>query len=290
MILPEIWRRMVAQEKWAVGNGRGLFASSELKHAVGAALRRLFFRGLFHALQHFLKIVPRKEPAVQNHARNFLDVADVLKGIGVEENEVGDFSVLDGAELIFHVKKARGIELCRLQGFKRGEASSHEALQFLVQAEARKNVDAGWRVRAGEKGHACFVQQLNDLELLLKEFLAGFEVVGTEFGFDLFREFLPGLVLPVGRNILGAGVFAEVGNVNEVAAAFPDERRTLPGLVFREKRAESSGTCRVVGSEEAGLALVALKEFVLERRAAFKNPDLMLEAAHAGLRNFARAH
>src|SRR5215471_13442391 len=147
LILPEIWRRMIAQENGAVEKSRhrDFFES---KNAAVAALRRLFFCRFLHTLQHFLQVAPRKKPAVHNHTGNLLAVADIGERIAIQKHKVRDFSILDCAQLVFQLKKARRVNCCGLQGFERGETRRDKALQLLVQAEARENVDAGRRIGA----------------------------------------------------------------------------------------------------------------------------------------------
>src|SRR5215472_2413965 len=267
------------------------FLGSEDRGAGGARGHggSVLFGDVFDLLKDVLQVGAREEAAVEDDAADFLRVANVVEGIGVQEHEVGNLALFDGAELILHGEEMRRMERGRLKSFERSKARGDEALHFLVQTEAGKNVHAGRSVGASEKGHTGLVEQPDDFKFLVNEFFAAFERLGIEIGFDFFGEFFPGLVFPGSGNVFSARVFAEIGYIDEVAATFPNERGALPGLILGEERGEFGSTGGVVGFEKFGFAFATLKEGVLEGRTAFEDADEVFEAVHTGVGHFAGA-
>src|ERR1700730_4032589 len=107
-----------------------------------------------------------------------------------------------------------------------------------MQAEPRENVDTRWRVGSGEKWNDFFVEQANHFELLAQEVLANGQVVATISLRDFIGEALPGLGFPGGGDVFRTRVFGEIAHVDQVAAAFPNQCGTLPGLILSENRGE----------------------------------------------------
>ncbi len=103
-----------------------------------------------------------------------------------------------------------------------------------MQTEPGEDVHSRWRVGPREELHSILVQHLNDFEFLAQEHLADRQIIFAIALRDLLGEPFPGLCLPSFRHILRSRVFAEVRRVNQISAAFPHQRRTLPRLILRQ--------------------------------------------------------
>jgi hypothetical protein len=67
-------------------------------------------------------------------------------------------------------KEASRVDRRRLQRLQRSESRRDESLQLEVEADARRHVDTGRRVRSREERHARGVQLPHDVELVIDEF------------------------------------------------------------------------------------------------------------------------
>jgi hypothetical protein len=65
--------------------------------------------GGFHLREKFVEGLTGEVMAVGDDGGDLLRVRDVLDGIGVEKDDVGELVWFDGAELIFEVKEVSGI-------------------------------------------------------------------------------------------------------------------------------------------------------------------------------------
>ena len=63
----------------------------------------------FHLREKFVEGLTREVMAVGDDGGDLLSVRDVLDGIGVEKDDVGELAWFDGAELIFAVEEVSGI-------------------------------------------------------------------------------------------------------------------------------------------------------------------------------------
>lgn len=65
--------------------------------------------GGFHLREKFVEGLTGEVMAVSDDGGDVLGVRDVLDGIGVEKDDVGELAWFDGAELIFEVEEVSGI-------------------------------------------------------------------------------------------------------------------------------------------------------------------------------------
>src|SRR5215472_2490303 len=100
------------------------FLGSEDRGAGGARGHggSVLFGDVFDLLKDVLQVGAREEAAVEDDAADFLRVANVVEGIGVQEHEVGNLALFDGAELILHGEEMRRMERGRLKSFERSKA------------------------------------------------------------------------------------------------------------------------------------------------------------------------
>src|SRR5207302_8027745 len=143
------------------------------------------------------------------------------------------------------------------------ETCRDESLQLLVQAEPGKHRHAGWGIGPGKEWNARFVHGFNDLEFFLDEASASKKVVSIVVH-DLVREALPGDIFPVGWNVLGERIVRSVVQLQQISAAFPDQRGALPRLVLRQQRKQRFSAFGIVGRQKFALALPAFEELIFE--------------------------
>ncbi len=127
------------------------------------------------------------------------------------------------------------------------------------------------------------MEHLDYFQFFVQELFAGSQIVAGNFFLYVGSHLLPGFIFPVRGNVFGARVFAVVGYVDQVAASFPDQRGTLPGLILGENFGEFCCALWIVAGEKFGFVLVTFQEFVFQRRAAFKDTDEMFKAIHSGV-------
>ena len=142
-----------------------------------------------------------------------------------------------------------------------------------MKAETWKDVDAGRSVRSGEKWNICLVEFLDDVELVLDEFLPYRERIGIEVFDDSGGEFGPAFFAPEDRSIFAVGILCNVNRVDEPLTALPIESGALPGLIFCEELNQGGFTRRVVSLQEAAGTFRAFQQFVFDGRAALKNTN-----------------
>ena len=108
----------------------------------------------------------------------------------------------------------RGIEGGGLESLERGEAGCDEALQFEVEADARKDINSCGGVGAGEERDSGGVEFANDVELVGDEFFADGERVGVEGFHDALLRGGPVFFDPGVRGVGEVGVFGVVDGVD----------------------------------------------------------------------------
>ena len=128
-----------------------------------------------------------------------------------------------------------------------------------MKAETWKDVDAGRSVRSGEKWNICLVEFLDDVELVLDEFLPYWERIGIKVFDDSGGEFGPAFFAPEDRSIFAVRILCDVNRVDEPLTSLPVKGRALPGLIFCEELNQGGFTRRIVGFKEAGGTLRAFQ-------------------------------
>src|SRR2546430_12157948 len=149
-------------------------------------------------------------------------------------NQNYELSTYHLSQLIFHSEKTRSIYCPDLQCFDRSKSRGDETLQFLVEAVSREYMNTGWRIRSRKKRHPGLVQGPHDLEFFLDEFLARHEIIRAVALRNFLGESLPRPAFPRCWHIFHARIFAVVAHVDQIAAAFPHQRGTLPRLILRQ--------------------------------------------------------
>lgn len=117
---------------------------------------------------------------VKDHRGDGSRVADVVEGVAVEEDEIGELVRLDGAKIRGAMQEDCGIDRCGLECLKRSEAGGDKALQLAVQADSGKDIHSCGGVGSSEEGNSRGLQTVNDAKLMLDEVFAGREGIGVE--------------------------------------------------------------------------------------------------------------
>ena len=136
-------------------------------------------------------------------------------GFASSSTRSASFPFLDRSQPIVHAQKLGRIQRRGLQRLHGRESRGHESLQFLVQAETRKNVNAGRRVRSREKRNSGAMHRVHDFQFFFHEALPGREIVGVEVVHDLLGEAFPRHIFPICGSVLGAGVMDEIGLIDQ---------------------------------------------------------------------------
>lgn len=88
--------------------------------------------------EHLVERSPRNELASIYDGGNSLRVADIVERIGIQQNQIRDFSRLNRAEILLLAQESRRVQRGRLQSLHGREPGLHQETQFIVQAEAWK--------------------------------------------------------------------------------------------------------------------------------------------------------
>ena len=154
--------------------------------------------------------------------------------------------------------------------------------EFVVEAEAGEDEDAGSGVGAGEEWNAGAVHVGNHFQIAREIFFAEFERIFLQVGHHLVVEALPGDIAPIGRNVFAERIVCEVALIEECAAALPGERRALPRLRFGEQREKCVAFFLVGGAEQKLRVALAVDEFLFFAGAAFETAHQVLDAFLTG--------
>ena len=103
-----------------------------------------------------------------------------------------------------------------------------------MEAETGENVDTGWSICSGEKRNVGLVESLDDVELVLDEFLPDGKRIGIEVFYDSGRKFGPAFLAPEHGRIFTVRILRDVNRVNQPLSALPVKSGALPGLIFCE--------------------------------------------------------
>src|SRR5580765_8587206 len=116
-----------------------------------------------------------------------------------------------------------------------------------MQTKAGKDVDTRMRVGSGEKRNPSAMHRVDDYKLFLHERFSRSEIVSIEIVFNLLSKPLPRHIFPVCRDILGASVMSKVSLIDQIAAALPHQRWTLPRVILRQQSEQGLCPLRIVG-------------------------------------------
>src|SRR5438046_9761948 len=110
-------------------------------------------RNSSHGVNQFCRVV---SDAVLEYDFSILDVFDFLRGIALDDNQVGSFARSDGSNAIGVAQKLCPVGGCDVNRFEGGEPCLDQQLDFTLVAESGKNAsDACW-IFAGKQGPAGF--------------------------------------------------------------------------------------------------------------------------------------
>ncbi len=145
------------------------------------------------------------EDAVFYGDEGFADVADVLCGVAVDQDEVGEFAGSDGAEIFIHAHDAGGVEGGVLQDDVGGDAGLDVEFEFAMEGES------GHAVGAVFDGEAGAVEKSGEFEHFGEGFFVGVvhawgrsHAGGEKAAADLGGETV-GHGFESGRNLAGVG-------------------------------------------------------------------------------------
>ena len=128
----------------------------------------MIFGELFFAPEELIESGTIEKSAAQDDGADFAGVADIVEGIGVEEDKVGAFSLFDRARVFGGVKKFRRVRGGGLKGLERCQAGLDQQLQFVVKTVTGENIRSGG-IGTGENLDAGFLHFGDDKHGLLQE-------------------------------------------------------------------------------------------------------------------------
>ena len=139
-------------------------------------------------------------------------------------------------------------------------------------------------------GIAGLMHRVYDFQFFLHEALPGGKIVGIELVNDFFCESFPGDVFPVRRHVLRARVVGKIRLIDQVSAALPHQRGTLPRLILRQQREKRCRPLRIVRREKLALALSALSGTHLPAASCLRRFRSDAQSFSAPRSNLRRAH
>jgi len=174
-----------------------------------------------------------EELAAEDYGADFLGVANVAEGVGIEEEEIGELAWLDGALRLGFAEEFGGLFCCGLQGLHGCEACLHQEGEFFVEAGAREDVRGGG-VCAGQDADACSMHFSYDVQRCLHEAVAKSELLWCSALVAILRAFLP-IFQNMSWDVFSAWVARGIGfGRGERVVAEKNQRGDLPGVIVKK--------------------------------------------------------
>src|SRR3984957_10313350 len=176
----------------------------------------------------------------------------------------------------FGAEEFCGIAGRGLQGFHGSEARLDEIGEFVVEAEAGEDVDAGSSVGSCEERNAGVVHVGDHFQVAREIFFPECERIFLQLGNNFVVEALPGDIAPVRGDVFAKRIVGEIALIEKCAAALPGERWALPGVCVCEQRQQSGAFFLVGGAEQKFCVALPVDKFLF----------FAGEASEAALRGF----
>src|SRR3954469_11852253 len=155
-------KRTVSREDWGQVCGDWRCASLVLRNSWCLRLES-------YALPEFCRVV---HAAVGDDVFDIASIVNVLKRIGVDEDQIGALSDFDGAQFFVEAHDSGRYSGCCLNGLHRSESRLNVEFDFAMQT-----VSGDRLIGACDDGNSGTMQSADDREIFLKYLLADFRVL-----------------------------------------------------------------------------------------------------------------